>query len=727
MTTASVHDLKNDLKMMFVKRFLGHGFKLPVIFSDECCDDRQLLLTMFKEIELETGARLYDTAEEAGGGSPGVEVLPALEFPPGKRGECVFDFRPNSIAPSVVALTDGCQLQGNVLGLDCEWEPSLAGTTPNPVSTVQLSLPDGTAYCFQLQRGNKKTTSSNFPKALQNLLENPSIAKVGVNINSDATYLERDYGIEVANTVDLRTYARQCWVETPSRSLAGMASSLLGRQLPKDPVIRSSRWSSPLSDNQEVAKFQDPIFSPPPVELHPGTKVRLYSNNHASCVGVGEVQDDDTAAEALAGWFPGARRKGRLTQVVVGLSGVFKPAAYTAHKGTPSAASGVGRVTMDEAYKGDRLVLWDVAHVRLVSDWKPSPAAAAPSSNENASEAYNDNAQFFTSPRPPHVVRLQDDEDPDDGDEEEYDGHDCGDLGSSARGDHGFWAGVEAGGGGGGAVNGTGGAGNGTGGAGSGTGGVGSGTGGAGSGGDVDMDDWLGDEQCALQVRLDIFHALQRISRLCKKSHGAFKPFMARLRDACFIVNQDDIKEVEQALGSKGMTPEAVAEYKDKNWTYFLRNCRRLVPERQRLLERFNSVINQFCNVVDAKSGEVLIRPKAMQAVDQLRKHIESDCLSDPHGVPLYYTTGQNAAGITTRRCVRGTNYTEFNYRWNIRMAVKNRGLPREVGEFFDQFEIEIIQRETSSWYPDNPLFPEWISALDAADTGEKSGLSQSL
>ncbi|CAM9368850.1 unnamed protein product, partial [Ectocarpus sp. 4 AP-2014] len=86
MTTASVHDLKNDLKMMFVKRFLGRGFKLPVIFySDECCEDRQLLLTMFKERELETGARLYDTAEEAGGGAPGVEVLPTLQFPPNKR------------------------------------------------------------------------------------------------------------------------------------------------------------------------------------------------------------------------------------------------------------------------------------------------------------------------------------------------------------------------------------------------------------------------------------------------------------------------------------------------------------------------------------------------------------------------------------------------------------------------------------------------------------------
>ena len=31
MKTASVHDLKNDLKIMFVNRFIGLGFELPVI------------------------------------------------------------------------------------------------------------------------------------------------------------------------------------------------------------------------------------------------------------------------------------------------------------------------------------------------------------------------------------------------------------------------------------------------------------------------------------------------------------------------------------------------------------------------------------------------------------------------------------------------------------------------------------------------------------------------
>lgn len=54
---------------------------------------------------------------------------------------------------------------------------------------------------------------------------------------------------------------------------------------------------------------------------------------------------------------------------------------------------------------------------------------------------------------------------------------------------------------------------------------------------------FLQEKRRMLKVRLDIFHALQRLSRLLKKSHGAFRPFMARLRDACFIVNLADIEE----------------------------------------------------------------------------------------------------------------------------------------------------------------------------------------
>lgn len=141
---------------------------------------------MFKEIESENKVRLCDAADEGA-----IEVLPRLKFPDGKRGQLVFDLRSNNITLPVVSLVDGCQLQENegktpVLGLDCEWEPTLGGATPNPVSTVQLSLPDGTACCFHLQRGEKKTDASGFPMALKHLfLENPTIVKVRVPFVAD--------------------------------------------------------------------------------------------------------------------------------------------------------------------------------------------------------------------------------------------------------------------------------------------------------------------------------------------------------------------------------------------------------------------------------------------------------------------------------------------------------------------------------------------------------------
>ena len=77
------------------------------------------------------------------------------------------------------------------------------------------------------------------------------------------------------------------------------------------------------------------------------------------------------------------------------MSDAVKPATYAAHKEAPSFA-GVGRVTMKEVRGGggDRLVLWDVTHVRLAADWTAPPV---PSPNLNASAAYNDDADFFAT------------------------------------------------------------------------------------------------------------------------------------------------------------------------------------------------------------------------------------------------------------------------------------------------------------------------------------------
>ena len=53
---------------------------------------------------------------------------------------------------------------------------------------------------------------------------------------------------------------------------------------------------------------------------------------------------------------------------------------------------------------GDRLVLWDVIHVRLAADWAAAAATPAPSPRPNASTAYNNDADFFATEAPCHVV-----------------------------------------------------------------------------------------------------------------------------------------------------------------------------------------------------------------------------------------------------------------------------------------------------------------------------------
>ena len=68
--------------------------------------------------------------------------------------------------------------------------------------------------------------------------------RLGVNTKADATYLDE---VKAANTVGALTHAKVCWVQTPSFSLAGIVSSLLGEGLPTDSTFRLSRRSSPLN------------------------------------------------------------------------------------------------------------------------------------------------------------------------------------------------------------------------------------------------------------------------------------------------------------------------------------------------------------------------------------------------------------------------------------------------------------------------------------------------
>ncbi|CAN0051384.1 unnamed protein product [Ectocarpus sp. 12 AP-2014] len=641
MKTSSVHDLKSDLKNLFVNRYVGHGFKLPVIlFSDECCEDREMFLEMFREIEEVTGVRLFDaTGDEAAEG--GAE-LAALTFPEGKTGVRVFDKTAIDIA--VANLVGGCATQGMVLGMDCEWEPAFNGSSERPVCTLQLALPDGTSYLFHLQRGGRGTTPSTFNTNLKRLLGDSAITKVGVAAKGDGKRLQRDYDVETHGMVDLRSYARACWVDLPCRSLAGMTATALGKYLSKDAAVRFSQWSRPeLTLKQieyacidayaavllhaEIGKFKDPIF--------------------------GEA----------------------LSEV---------PAAGT--KAPPPAQDGQRRVTVKDVVDGAGFVLWDLVHVRLASAHRSFEGTPLPGGATDA-DAYQDD--FFDAPRPAQAVYQN-------GGDVESDLEADSDSDDDAFGESGAGADLAS----------------------SGASSGGPSASGAGADAAVASQEQAGD---IFFVRLDLFHALNRLSRTIKKGHGAFRPFMARLRDACFLVNRDDVLQAKKVLERRGMSPARVQQVKDQDWSYFLRKCRRLVPPPSDLMKRFDKVVQEFGNCVDNISKEVLLRPKSMKAVSLLRKHIVAECLSDPDGVAMYYAVGKTTDGLVNYRCVRGTNdvegyhrylrtllasycaspalaqsvLLEFNFRWNVKMMVKNRGLPAELGKHYNQHLVEIIQRAT--------------------------------
>lgn len=243
---------------------------------------------------------------------------------------------------------------------------------------------------------------------------------------------------------------------------------------------------------------------------------------------------------------------------------------------------------------------------------------------------------------------------------------------------------------------------------------------------------------------------MNRISKLLKKAHGAWRPFMARLRDAFFLVSRHDVEVVESSLRAKGHSDTEIQNVKYNEWAFFLKFCRRIIPNAYELERRLQKVYDTYAGICDAKTGEPLFRAQAHKAYKNLLCHVRAGCLSDPAGVNLYFEDGYEQ-GIRVWRCIRGTNslegyhkqkrvlvsrtvaspkllhylLLEYNFRWNIRMAVKNRGMSPEVGAHYQQPLLDEIQR-LSSELSTKGRYNSWPIAHAYHDTSERGGLAVS-
>jgi hypothetical protein len=118
-------------------------------------------------------------------------------------------------------------------------------------------------------------------------------------------------------------------------------------------------------------------------------------------------------------------------------------------------------------------------------------------------------------------------------------------------------------------------------------------------------------QTCSLApvVLLDLFHALQRIIRLAHKSHGAYMPFIARLREAFSVMLSSDVDAAIAAYEQRhaAASQTELARAVERDFAVITQHCPVSVPSDPAvLLRRFDEVILAFCNVMDGTTGMLL-------------------------------------------------------------------------------------------------------------------------
>ncbi|XP_009339340.2 Werner Syndrome-like exonuclease [Pyrus x bretschneideri] len=147
-----------------------------------------------------------------------------------------------------------------IVGLDVEWRPNFSRNSDNPIATLQLCTGPNYAGSLRIPPGTvlpgvcldpnclifQVLHSESIPQSLTNFLANPAFTFVGVGIESDCEKLLLDYGLRVANAVDLRGFAalRLGVLELGNAGLKRLASAVLGKELQKPKRVTMSRWDS---------------------------------------------------------------------------------------------------------------------------------------------------------------------------------------------------------------------------------------------------------------------------------------------------------------------------------------------------------------------------------------------------------------------------------------------------------------------------------------------------
>ncbi len=160
-----------------------------------------------------------------------IQTLPRVLF----EGR-IFVLQSESEAQRAVAYLKGFP----VLGIDTETRPSFRKGQTNKVALLQIST-DDTCFLFRLNR-------MGLPPAVIQLLEEPSVVKVGLSLHDDIASLRRRGDFEPQAFVELQEAVRSIGIE--DKSLQKLYANFFGQKISKGQQL--TNWEADaLTENQQ--------------------------------------------------------------------------------------------------------------------------------------------------------------------------------------------------------------------------------------------------------------------------------------------------------------------------------------------------------------------------------------------------------------------------------------------------------------------------------------------
>ncbi|XP_022645467.1 exonuclease 3'-5' domain-containing protein 2-like [Varroa destructor] len=140
--------------------------------------------------------------------------------------------------------------KSGVLGADCEWVSDAVSHMRHKVALIQLAPNESLCFVIQLSKLNS------IPVELEEVLKNPEVAKVGVDVCEDAKKLVLDYGVTCSSCLDLRhmvlNTSRARYLAKRGLSLQKLSMDLVGIALDKSILLRRSNWEADILTEKEV-------------------------------------------------------------------------------------------------------------------------------------------------------------------------------------------------------------------------------------------------------------------------------------------------------------------------------------------------------------------------------------------------------------------------------------------------------------------------------------------